>query len=119
VQTKEGNEYEIPTGHTIVSSMLFNNYIPWIYKDPDVYDPARFGPGRGEDKVGGKFSYTVFGAGRHPCMGEAYAYMQIKVIWSCLLRNFELKLVSPFPETDWKSNGELQEAATACLTSSR
>lgn len=27
--------------------------------------------------------------------------MQIKVIWSHLLRNFELELVSPFPNTCW------------------
>ncbi|PUZ45283.1 hypothetical protein GQ55_8G209700 [Panicum hallii var. hallii] len=101
VRTKERAEYEIPKGHIIASPMLFNNNMPNIFKDPDVYDPARFGPEREEDKVGGKFSFTVFGGGRHSCLGEAYAYMQIKVIWSHLLRNFELKLVSPFPEMDW------------------
>jgi hypothetical protein len=34
-------------------------------------------------------------------MGEAYTYTQIKVVWSYLLRNFDLKLASPFPKTDW------------------
>lgn len=101
VQTKDGNEYEIHRGHTIVSPALFNSNLPHIYKDPDVYDPDRFGPGREEDRVGGKFSYTSFGAGRHACLGESYAYLQIKVIWSYLLRNFELKLESPFPEPNW------------------
>ncbi|KAK3118937.1 hypothetical protein QOZ80_9BG0710950 [Eleusine coracana subsp. coracana] len=101
VRTKEGQEYEIPRGHTIVSPVLFNSYLPHIYKDPDVYDPDRFGPGRQEDKAGGKFSYTAFSGGRHACIGESYAYMQIKVIWSHLLRNFELKLETPFPETNW------------------
>jgi sterol 14alpha-demethylase len=69
--------------------------------DPGVYDPDRFGPRRDEDKVSGKFSYTAFSGGRHACIGESYAYMQIKAIWSHLLRNFELKLESPFPETNW------------------
>lgn len=100
VQTKEGDEYEIPRGHIIASPIEFNSNIPRIYKDPDVYDPDRFGPGREEDKVGGKYSYTAFSAGRHACVGEAYAYMQIKIIWSHLLRNFDLKLVSPYPKTD-------------------
>jgi len=27
--------------------------------------------------------------------------LQIKVLWSYLLRNFELKLESPFPEPNW------------------
>ncbi|CAN6363190.1 unnamed protein product [Urochloa humidicola] len=101
VWTREGHEYEIPKGHTIASPLVINNNIPYIYKDPHVYDPDRFGPGREEDKVGGKLSYTVFSGGRHACPGEAYAYMQLKVIWSYLLRNFELKLMSSFPETDW------------------
>ncbi|KXG28750.1 hypothetical protein SORBI_3005G161500 [Sorghum bicolor] len=101
VQTREGYEYEIPRGHTIASPLLINHNIPHIYKDPDVYDPHRFSHGREEDRVGGKFTYNSFGGGRHACPGEAYAYMQVKVIWSYLLRNFELKLVSSFPETDW------------------
>ncbi|CAO2146930.1 unnamed protein product [Urochloa humidicola] len=101
VSTKEGYEYEIPRGHTIASPLVINHNIPYIYKDPDVYDPNRFGHGREEDRVSGKFCYTVFSGGRHACSGEAYAYMQVKVIWSHLLRNFELKLMSPFPETNW------------------
>jgi sterol 14-demethylase len=101
VRTREGHEYQIPKGHTIASPLVINHNIPWIYKDPDVYDPDRFGPGREEDSAGGRFCYTPFSGGRHACPGEAYAYMQVKVIWSHLLRNFELKLVSSFPETDW------------------
>lgn len=52
---------------------------------------------------GGAFSYIGFGGGRHGCMGETFAYMQIKTIWSILLRNFELETVSPFPEPDLES----------------
>ncbi|KAL6841655.1 hypothetical protein ACP4OV_028594 [Aristida adscensionis] len=99
VRTKEGYEYEILRGHTLVSPLVFNHKIPCIYADPDVYEPNRFGPGREENRVGGKFSYTAFSGGRSTCPGEAYAYMQIKLIWTHLLRNFELTLVSPF--TDW------------------
>jgi len=102
VETKEGHKYEIPRGHTVANPILFNSNLPHIYKDPDVYDPSRFGRERQDDKVGGKFTYAAFSCGRHTCPGEAYSYMQIKVIWSHLLRNFELKLISPFPETDWR-----------------
>ncbi|KAM0872990.1 hypothetical protein ACQ4PT_038357 [Festuca glaucescens] len=56
---------------------------------------------REEDKVGGKFAYTSFSGGRHVCAGEEFAFMQIQVIWSCLLRNFELKMISPFPEEEY------------------
>ncbi|KAM3271267.1 hypothetical protein ACQJBY_041820 [Aegilops geniculata] len=101
VQTKEGQQYDIPQDYIVATPTIVNNNIPYIYTDPQVYDPNRFGTERREDKVGGKFSYTSFGGGRHVCTGEAYAYMQLKVIWSHLLRNFDLELVSPFPNTDW------------------
>uniref|UniRef100_A0ACD5U3C9 Uncharacterized protein n=1 Tax=Avena sativa TaxID=4498 RepID=A0ACD5U3C9_AVESA len=100
IWTKEGNEYTIPAGHTLVSPTILNNNIPYIYKDPEVYDPERFGPEREEDKVGGKFSYTSFSGGMHACPGESYSYMQIKIILSHLLRNFELRLESPFPKVE-------------------
>uniref|UniRef100_I1NWI2 Cytochrome P450 n=1 Tax=Oryza glaberrima TaxID=4538 RepID=I1NWI2_ORYGL len=102
VQTRQGHRYQIPKGHTLATCTTVGNRLPYIYKDPNVYDPSRFGPGREEDKVGGKFSYTPFSAGRHVCLGEDFAYMQIKVIWSHLLRNFDLELISPFPEEEWE-----------------
>ncbi|CAK9293009.1 unnamed protein product [Gordionus sp. m RMFG-2023] len=40
-----------------------------------------------------KFSYFPFGAGRHRCVGEAFAYIQIKTLVSTLLVNFEFSLV--------------------------
>ena len=98
VETREGHKYEIPEGHTVASSIVVGNNLPHIYNNPNVYDPYRFGQGREEDRVGGKFAYTSFGGGRHACLGEQYAYTQIKVIWSCFLRNFEFKMISPFPE---------------------
>jgi len=48
-----------------------------------------------------KFSYVPFGAGRHRCIGEAFAYVQIKTIWSTLLRGFEFELVDgKFPDVN-------------------
>ncbi|KAF8400087.1 hypothetical protein HHK36_015962 [Tetracentron sinense] len=103
VKTREGNEYDIPKGHIVATSPAFSNRLPHIYQDPDRYDPDRFAAGREEDKVAGAFSYISFGGGRHGCLGEPFAYLQIKAIWSHLLRNFELELISPFPEIDWNA----------------
>uniref|UniRef100_A0A2P2MQU7 sterol 14alpha-demethylase n=1 Tax=Rhizophora mucronata TaxID=61149 RepID=A0A2P2MQU7_RHIMU len=103
VTTGEGKEYDIPKGHIVATSPAFANRLPHIYKEPDRYDPDRFAAGREEDKVAGAFSYISFGGGRHGCLGEPFAYLQIKAIWTHLLRNFELELVSPFPEIDWNA----------------
>ncbi|KAK1294399.1 Obtusifoliol 14-alpha demethylase [Acorus calamus] len=103
VKNREGVEYDIPKGDIIATSPAFANRLPHIYKEPDRYDPDRFAPGREEDKAAGQFSYISFGGGRHGCLGEPFAYLQIKAIWSHLLRNFEFELISPFPETDWNA----------------
>ncbi|KAJ9710027.1 hypothetical protein PVL29_001481 [Vitis rotundifolia] len=103
VTTRDGKEYDIPKGHIVATSPAFANRLPHIYKDPDRYDPDRFAVGREEDKVAGAFSYISFGGGRHGCLGEPFAYLQIKAIWSHLLRNFEFELISPFPEIDWNA----------------
>lgn len=103
VTTREGKEYDIPKGHIVATSPAFANRLPHIFNDPDKYDPDRFAVGREEDKAAGAFSYISFGGGRHGCLGEPFAYLQIKAIWTHLLRNFELELVSPFPEIDWNA----------------
>ena len=75
--------------------------LSYIFKDPNFHDPYRFGPGREEDKVGGRFSVHPIYCREARCLGEDYAYMQIKVIWSYLLRNFELKMISPLIPGRW------------------
>ncbi|KAJ4915422.1 Sterol 14-demethylase [Raphanus sativus] len=103
VTARDGKTFDIPKGHIVATSPAFANRLPHIFKNPDSYDPDRFSPGREEDKAAGAFSYISFGGGRHGCLGEPFAYLQIKAIWSHLLRNFELELVSPFPEIDWNA----------------
>uniref|UniRef100_A0A0D9VFF7 Obtusifoliol 14-alpha demethylase n=1 Tax=Leersia perrieri TaxID=77586 RepID=A0A0D9VFF7_9ORYZ len=106
VRGKEGGEYSVPAGRLLASPLVVNGLLPDIYKDPHMFDPDRFAPGRAEDKAGGAgacsdLAYLSFGAGKHACMGEGYAYQQIKVILSHLLTTFELKLeTSSFPEPE-------------------
>uniref|UniRef100_A0AAY5ENZ1 Lanosterol 14-alpha demethylase n=1 Tax=Electrophorus electricus TaxID=8005 RepID=A0AAY5ENZ1_ELEEL len=52
--------------------------------------------------AGEKFTYVPFGAGRHRCIGENFAYMQIKTIWSMMLRLYEFELVDGyFPSVNY------------------
>ena len=38
------------------------------------------------------YSFFPFSAGRHACIGEKFAYLQVKTIFSILLRTFELEV---------------------------
>ena len=43
-------------------------------------------------------------SGRHRCIGESFAYVQIKTIWSVLLRKYEFDLVdNHFPPVNYQT----------------
>jgi sterol 14-demethylase len=63
-----------------------------IYTQPNEFDPARFGPGREEDKKG-TFSYLGWGAGRHPCSGMRVAKLEVKVIMAVMLAGYDFDVV--------------------------
>src|SRR5690606_12078860 len=63
---------------------------PNVFRDPDLFDPDRYLPDRAEDKQ--DFAYIAFGGGRHKCLGNAFAILQIKAILALLLGQFEFGL---------------------------
>jgi sterol 14alpha-demethylase len=84
----------VPKGSLAMVSPAVSHRLADVFKDPETFDPDRYGPGREEDK---KTLYTLigFGGGKHRCMGMVFAYQQIKVIWAKILHRFELELVEP------------------------
>jgi cytochrome P450 len=55
--------------------------------------PQRYEEPRQEDLVN-RWTWIPFGAGRHRCVGAAFATMQIKAIFSVLLREYEFEMSS-------------------------
>ena len=45
--------------------------------------------------------YLPFGAGRHPCIGEQFAYLQISTIITALVRRMEFRFDGEFPKSDY------------------
>ncbi|KAM6958913.1 lanosterol 14-alpha demethylase [Aplochiton taeniatus] len=91
-QTAAG--YTIPVGHQVCVSPTVNHRLLDTWADRMEFNPDRYlddNPAAGE-----KFAYVPFGAGRHRCIGENFAYVQIKTIWSTLLRLFEFDLVEDY-----------------------
>ena len=90
----------VPEGAMVFASPAASHRIPEVFKDPDRFDPDRFGPDRQEHKKH-PMSFIAFGAGRHACLGEAFALLQLRAIWSTLLRNYDFELVEPVYEPDY------------------
>lgn len=95
----EYKDYVIPAGDYLFVSPSISMRDPSVFKNPDQYNPDRFAPPNEEDKA--PFSFIGFGGGRHSCMGEPFAYLQITAIWSILFRDFEMEAVGDLPEPDY------------------
>ncbi len=80
--------YLIPAGWFIFIFPMITHRLPEIYQDPDAFDPDRFAPPREEDK---KYPYSLigFGGGVHSCMGVEIAQMEMKIMLSTLLQQYD------------------------------
>jgi sterol 14-demethylase len=96
------NGFELQKGSLAVVSPAISHRLPQVYSRPDTYDPGRFADGREEDR---KVPYSLigFGGGKHRCIGMVFAYQQIKVIWTTILRRYEIELVEREYRPDYRT----------------
>ncbi|KAG6834815.1 hypothetical protein H0H93_007184 [Arthromyces matolae] len=87
-----GGTTNIPRGSFLVYPIWDTHLNPEIYDNPREFDPARFGPGREEDKKA-TLSFLGWGAGRHPCPGMKVAKLEVKMIVAFLIHAFEFNVV--------------------------
>lgn len=92
-------DVHLPAGTLAMVSPGMSHRIPEVFANPHVYDPDRFAPPRREDKV--PYSLIGFGGGKHRCVGMGFAYMQLKTIFTVLLRRFTFELITPMPTPDF------------------
>lgn len=87
----EYDGYLMKRGTWLATSPWVCHRMPELFKNPERFDPDRFAPGREEDRQ--PFAFMSFGAGRHKCLGNAFAILQVKTIFAILLRAFEFELM--------------------------
>jgi sterol 14-demethylase len=89
--------YTIEPGKLVGASPAVSNRIPESFEDAGGYDPGRYLDPRHDD-TDNPWNWIPFGAGRHRCVGAAFAMMQLKAIFSILLRDWTFEPAQP-PET--------------------
>jgi sterol 14-demethylase len=92
--------YHVPERSMIFASPAVAQRIPEVFPNPHRFDPERFMAPRSEDKKH-PMGWIAFGAGRHRCMGIVFAQLQLRAIWSHLLRNFDFELTGDRYEPDY------------------
>ncbi|SNX85340.1 probable Sterol 14 alpha-demethylase [Melanopsichium pennsylvanicum] len=110
----------IPKGHYIMAAPGVSQVDPLHWKSAESFDPHRWFDlatatamqdsgdeqadfGFGMISTGANSAYLPFGAGRHRCIGEQFAYLQIGVIIATFVRLFKWQLDTKFPDPDYQS----------------
>ncbi|KAH0491331.1 hypothetical protein MKX07_002687 [Trichoderma sp. CBMAI-0711] len=108
-----GTKYVIPTSHVLLAAPGVSGSDPNYFPNPELWDPYRWLPGspnaplmvrndEEEEKVdygygivskGAASPYLPFGAGRHRCIGEHFANLQLQTIVCEVVRLFKLSNV--------------------------
>jgi sterol 14alpha-demethylase len=87
----------IESGKLVGASPAVSNRLPESFDEPDRFDPSRYIAPR-EDDLANPWNWIPFGAGRHRCVGAAFAMMQLKAIFCVLLRDWAFEAAQP-PES--------------------
>ncbi|MBX3283845.1 MAG: cytochrome P450 [Actinobacteria bacterium] len=84
----------IPAGKMVGASPWVSNRLPEAFGDADAFRPGRYAEDPAAD-VANPWNWIPFGAGRHRCVGAAFAMMQLKAIFSVLLKDWSFEAAQP------------------------
>jgi sterol 14alpha-demethylase len=87
----EVSGFRVAKGKLVAASPAVSNRIGTDFPDPDSFVPARYLEPRVEDRAN-PWTWIPFGAGRHRCIGASFAMMQLKAIFSVMLRGWDFEL---------------------------
>lgn len=73
----------IPAGTHIGVNQMVSHRMPEHWPDPERFDPTRFSAENSRGRH--KYAWVPFGGGAHMCLGQHFAYMQVKMFFFALL----------------------------------
>lgn len=88
-----GGKYLVPAGSLCAISAHVLHLNPYVFKDPEKFDPERFSHENNLKRH--PYAYIPFSAGPRNCIGQKFALMEAKVILAKLVRNFTIESEKP------------------------
>ena len=112
--------WTVPPGHALLASPGVSANSAEYFPNPTKWDPHRWDDhkleednetdmvdyGYGRVSKGTKNAYLPFGGGRHRCIGEKFAYINLQVITATMVRNFRFRNIDGekgVPATDYST----------------
>lgn len=107
--THAGQGYSIRAGTTVVLPMWVTQRRPDLWQRPTSFCPERFLNG-GEQAAAPteRYAYYPFGGGRHRCIGDEFAEMELTLILARIAQRYCLCLRSGHPEVTPAFRGTLR-----------
>ncbi|TIB12264.1 hypothetical protein E3P92_02651 [Wallemia ichthyophaga] len=118
----EQDAYVIPQGHYVVACPGVSAVDPLLWSDAEAFSPSRWTTHSSEKELaekddkgetvdygfgaiskGTSSPYQPFGAGRHRCIGEQFAYVQLSTIIATLVRELTFESRGGVPAQDYTS----------------
>jgi len=116
-------QYIVPKGHYVLASPAVSQVDKASWSQSDEWMPSRWTDPEGQaqtafkqhaDENGEKIDYGFgavskgtespyqpFGAGRHRCIGEQFAYLQLGIVISTVVRNIEMRIPDGVPPPNY------------------
>lgn len=117
----DGTTFVIPKGQYLLASPGFSQMDPAHWEEPQKFNPERWLTTSGESKqestdddpkedfgygvisTGANSPYLPFGAGRHRCIGEQFAFLQLATIFATLIREATWSTTAEVPNADYST----------------
>ena len=94
-------QYKIPKGTTVHINFYALHHDNKQFPHPEKYIPERFLPENSSKRH--PFAFVPFSAGPRNCIGQKYAFHEMKIILADILRNFQIKSLDPLDKIVYKS----------------
>lgn len=92
-QPMESLGYQLEQGKVVVGCIYLLHHREDLYPNPKEFQPERF-----LNSQISPYEFIPFGMGLRRCVGKALAMLEIKLVLSTILSNYELALVDQKPE---------------------
>lgn len=87
-ESSNGKQVTLNVGDVVMLPIYPIQRDPQYYPNPERFDPERFS-NENKDKIV-PYTYLPFGSGPRGCIGSRFALMEVKTIFSHLLRKFDI-----------------------------
>jgi cytochrome P450 len=88
----------VPAGTHIGVNQMMSHRLPEHWPDPEHFDPTRFTPENSRGRH--KYAWVPFGGGAHMCLGQHFAYMQVKMFFFALLEQHRIIATAPLGDVE-------------------